>query len=63
MEGFIEFIKYYSMVLVCLMEIVLIYNFLVLLVNKKSSWLSFISIIIYAPLLFLCVWVLIQGGR
>jgi hypothetical protein len=57
MEGFIGFIKWYSLVLMSLVEILLIAN-AVVVKEQNKLWQYIAGVLIYTPILLLAIWAL-----
>jgi hypothetical protein len=63
MIGLVEFLKWYSIILVSMVEIAFIYNLIkaVMEKEKKDIIVGVLAILFYLPLLFLCVWAMGHG--
>ena len=61
MEVFVEILKWYSVILLSIMEFVFIYNIIRALVTKEDRAQYIISFFLYAPVFMLAIWALGHG--
>jgi hypothetical protein len=58
---FVEILKWYSVIFVCIIEFILLYNVLAAATKKETIWQTILGIFLYLPLLFLTIWALGHG--